>query len=407
MQVRPKIFDMVPIFLSGRIISPDLILPSKNFSTNKRLNQMWFYTVNIMMKLYDIEEIKKLSDDFLNIQNSSDSKEKALIAIADRAELFFCGTIHSYPLIQFNGITFHFIDLIDQILFEVRENYPIDSSVREAIFENLLLRLTVLSEALLSTEQYSKNIQSRKFIYEDTVIIKSCGLANLNDILISAFHEYPDLQKHILKAIVSVGSSELTNFYYQIASGSYCYELRLLALLGMKKNGNTALKPETFQAHNIFFNEAVADIIKLNLNNLFEKSPDNYFTDLFELNCAELNLEIFNTDFQLNKLLSRIDAVLKIHRKDSNFSEIAAQVSNILLFFSVSQFETIIKCNDLMKIFLSIMEVLPQENAIFINRRIVAFKAGISITINDLFTSGKIKFSETNSNAIKYMTLDI
>ena len=111
-----------------------------------------------------------------------------------------------------------FLRLLDQIVFELTENLPADASVREYIIDDLHARLSIYLDVFSGKETYACNLNKRLLTHEDTVIIRQCGLGEYLPLLLAEFNEQPVLRKSILRCLLSFDSSDLLNFYYNVAS---------------------------------------------------------------------------------------------------------------------------------------------------------------------------------------------
>ena len=355
----------------------------------------------------DDMNICRLAADFLEITSRSSSKEEALRGVADHASEAFSISTGIFPSEDFDRVSFHFMDLIDRVVFEIKENYPSSPAVRDSIFDNLFDRLILFCEALYDINIYRTNLLSRKLYFEDTVIISCFSLSEFNSYLTGSFEEHPDLQKSIVKTLLRTGTSNETQFFYNTASGSFCYELRILGLMGLKLKSENNIQWNCIKAENPLFKQAVEHIRTLDTNLLFDEPHENIFITLFALYYAEVTCSLFSTEKKLLKLLSYLKHSINSDRNNSSYADIPSTVSDIILFLTDSQFEMIIENTPLMKLLIEILDNLPQDNSVYISRRLGRFRTGIASSINGLFQSGSLNFSDTASNAIRYISLDI
>lgn len=351
--------------------------------------------------------ICRLAADFLEITRRSSSKEEALKSVADHASEAFSISTGIFPSEDFDRVSFHFMDLIDRVVFELKENYPSSPAVRDSIFDNLFDRLILFCEALYDINIYRTNLFSRKLYFEDTVIISCFSLSEFNSYLAGSFEEYPDLQKPVVKTLLKTGSQNETQFFYNTASGNFCYELRILGLIGLKLKAENNIQWNCIKAENPLFKQAVEYIRSVDTAVLFDEPYENIFITLFALYYADLTCNLFSTEKKLLKLLNFLKNSLNSDKNSSSYTDIPLTVADIILFLSDSQFEMIINDTTLMKLLIEILDNLPQDNSVYISRRLGRFRTGIASSINGLFQSGRLNFSDTASNAIRYISLDI
>lgn len=169
-----------------------------------------------------------------------DSPRPALAAVADLVS----GMVGPRPgraiLERPDPVSMAFVELLDQIVFEISE--PADSEggrVEEYILGDLYRRLEVFLCLNRGMEQYRTNLHSRAITTDDALIIRHYSLADLIPTLMSEFFEQRHLRFPILRAMISFRTEDLIGFFYEIARGEYENDLRVLAVIGLNGSDNS------------------------------------------------------------------------------------------------------------------------------------------------------------------------
>lgn len=130
-----------------------------------------------------------------------------------------------------------FVELLDQIVFEMDENGEArGGKVEEYILDDLYKRLKIFLSLCEGLDSYRKKLNFRVITADDALIISHYSLTDLVATLMSEFFEEPHLRFPILHAMVSFESEDLVGFLYEIARGKYDTDLRVLALIGLHMN---------------------------------------------------------------------------------------------------------------------------------------------------------------------------
>ena len=183
---------------------------------------------------YNIEMIRRFAGALRESMALSPTKEKALEKIANLVKAELGDYITPDILSSSDELQAGFIELLDQIVFETSENTQAENKIREYIFEDLYLRLTIYLDIFSDRDSYKRGLGSRMLTNEDTIIIKKYYMDEFIPLLMSEYYDQPALQKSILKALLVFDSEQLLNFYYQIAGQESCHEVKIFSLLGLK-----------------------------------------------------------------------------------------------------------------------------------------------------------------------------
>jgi hypothetical protein len=135
-----------------------------------------------------------------------------------------------------DDVSVGFIELLDQVIFEIEEvQNANDNKIEEYLIEDLYQRVESYLEVLSDADLYKRNLGKRIMNVEDTIIIKRFGFVEYVPLLMSEFNEQAAIRQHILKALISFNNEELLQFYYDILKKECEADIKVLSLIGLKK----------------------------------------------------------------------------------------------------------------------------------------------------------------------------
>lgn len=164
------------------------------------------------------------------------SRREALARIAEYVSAEIGRYLNAGMLLSPDDVSIAFIELLDQILFEMNDENNVRNGIDEYIIDDLYRRVEVYLELFRGIDVYKKNFHLRLLSHDDTIIIKEYRIAEFLPGLMLEFHEQPHLAMSILRVLMFFSGEELLNFFYQIAQGDYDEELKVCALVGLKNN---------------------------------------------------------------------------------------------------------------------------------------------------------------------------
>lgn len=364
----------------------------------------------VLQKSLNNMDVKHIAEEAYALFRQAPSKTDAIHSTSK----YLISTLGSYIspdiLTEPDEISLHFIELLDQILFEINENSNKNTSIHEYIINDLYNRTISLIEVFHDIELYRRNLLKRNLQYEDTIIIKNLHLNEFIDKLIVAFDENPDLQKYILIALNSLDishSDRVLNFYYRVYKESTSDDIRIQSLIGLKRIENLfknwkGLKQNTPEL------SALID---------FAKSFSWYKTDKPSIP-SDINILYFIFHYieatcikkcrqaDLNRLINTLKYLIYIHETDSILSmDIFRSVTNIILNTNNNELNIILDNASNLTNFISILDKIPLD---YFNR----IKAKVSLVIDNytshiknLFSSGTFAIAPEQSNTMNYLFL--
>ncbi|MCP4137570.1 MAG: hypothetical protein GY754_41770 [bacterium] len=351
----------------------------------------------------DKNQLYEVANNCYGLITSSSSKEDALCKIAETAGAVFGEYFAPNILIKPDEASINFIELMDQVVFEMAKSGSDDDSVREYIIDDLHARINLYLEAFLDREVYKKNFSHRILSYDDTIIIKQFKLGEYVPDLVSEFSEQTNLKKAILKTLLTFNEDELLNFYYQVAKEEHCLEIKSLAFTGLKKFNSKftnwhLLKTDDELSNLVQYVEAF-DIKNIEQN----KIPGDLYSLLFAINCLELNISNMMHENTTDWICDVFETALEINIDNSLFTSIFTSISNILIYLDIECIQLLLENERHLKAFVLLLDSLPRE---YFSRVILTLdKLGedFIFTVDELLSANILGLDEVNSNVVNYL----
>jgi len=311
----------------------------------------------------DVNKLHFIAQTCWAILDTSINKIEALKEISRTIKVEFGEYFNPGILSQPDEISINFIELMDQIVFEMEKQFPEDDSIRDYITDDLYHRLTIYLEVLNDLDSYKKNLMRKILTKDDIVIIKHFRLKEYIDDIISTFDEQQNLQKEILKTLLSFDNEHLLQFYYQVVKGVYCYETRCLALLGLK-NCNVRFK----NWHKLIDNEE--DELTPLVSYVKEMNACEPWTNEIPKELSSLTLLTYFADIFFEKTLNSqfymwlfniFNELVNYDLNQSASGGIYYSISSVLIKLNVEFYNTIIQSDELLPSFIKIIDSLPRN----------------------------------------------
>ena len=363
--------------------------------------------INPIFRRTSMKEIKIHNKDLKNIAvrcrdnlYQSTSKEDALLIVSR----FISQEIGEYfgpeILVEPDEISISFIELLDQIIFEMEENIVTDNNIRIYIIDDLYLRLNIFLDIYTDIELYKNNLSYRILTYEDALIIKQHKLLEYRELLISEFSEQPSLQKWILRTIIGLNTADFSDFYFSILQEKVCVEVKILALVGLKLNQSSFNDWNSISTDFEITPGLINSIQSFNLNELDENIiSDDENMILFVLNYVELHTHLVNS---IEWLIRMFNSILSVHINGNNITNIFISIVNILIHVDLKVLKKIKQNEFTMISFLNFIDFLPREYFDRILVKITNLGNNVLDYARNLVSSGKLNMDESNSNLISY-----
>lgn len=356
------------------------------------------------------KDVKGIAEKCFTLIQQAPSKVNALQSISD----YVVATLGSYIppdiLAEPDEISLHFIELLDQVLFEITENSHKNTNIHDYIINDLYNRALSLIEVFHDIELYKKNLLKRNLQYEDTIIIKNLRINEFIDKLIIAFDENPDLQKYILIALNSLDISQsdrVLGFYYRVYKESSSEDIHIQSLIGLKKIENLfknwkGLKQKT--------PELVPVIDFAYSFSWFKTEKPSFPSDLnvlyFIFHYIESNCHNISGQSNINRLINTLKYLAYIHESDNKLAiDIYRAVTNIILNTNNNDLQLILENANVLTNFISILDNIPLDYFNRIKTKISMIIDNYTSHIKSLFSSGTFAIAPEHSNIMNYLFL--
>jgi hypothetical protein len=345
--------------------------------------------------------------DFANscreIIKTSSTKLEALQLIADTAS----NRLEEYQYsvaANPDEISVNFIRLLDQIVFELTENLPADSSVREYIIEDLYARLGIYLDVFSGKETFACNLNKRLLTHEDTIVIRQCGLGEYLPLLLAEFNEQPLLRKSIIRCLLTFESGDLLNFYYNVAGEPGALDVKCMALVGLKKFGPLFRKWDLAAADDQAYGRLVAYAKAFDGDELQNNMvPGDLHSLMFVIQYIESNFSTVVNERTLGWIMSVIGAIPGIGYYNSYLNDLYDSLCAIMLYAGVENLKQVLKDDTMAKELFVAVDFLPREYFDRISPMLSVMGDELIHRVSTMMASGTIRPDERESNLLGFV----
>jgi hypothetical protein len=356
------------------------------------------------MKKNNSTLLNRAVNNYFQILTSTPSKNDALKSIADRVIADFGDFITPGNLNITDEILINLIELIDQIIYEFKENDDYNSNIRDYIIDDLYSKLSLTLEALTDQEKYLSNLRNRSLYPDDLVIIKNKNISAMVPVLISESEGITNLEKEIIKTLLYFKDDSLVEFYYNSLKNSTSGFVKSAALLGLKYNSSRGLNWDSIRE----ISNGHSDLI------LFAEKFDIYRTDVnpcpstkeemtFTILHIEKNISTMNDTDSINWILSLLISIPSFNFENSWLYEINTTVCNILLNFDLCILKEILKNESILIKTIKFIDLLPGNIFNRLTGRLDSLGIEFLFNLNSAIEKKKVIISSSNSNILNYL----
>jgi len=348
--------------------------------------------------------LNRAIDNYFQILSSIPSRSDALKSIADNAITDFGDYITPGNLNITDEILINLIELIDQIIYEFRDNNDYNSNIRDYIIDDLYSKLSLTLEALIDPEKYLSNIRNRSIFPDDLIIIKNKSLAETIPLLISESEGITNLQKNIIKTLLYFEDESLLEFHYNSFKNTTSGFIKSAALLGLKYNCNKGLNWDTI----IEINDGISDLIS------YAKKFDICRTDInpfpstkeeltFSILHIEKNVQKMKDLDSINWIISMLISIPSFNFENSWLYEINTSICNILLKIDLKILKEILKEEAALIKTMKFIDLLPGNIFNRLTGRFDGLGMEFLFNLNAAIEKKKVIISSSNSNIMNYL----
>lgn len=301
-------------------------------------------------------------------------------------------------------ISVRFIEIIDQIVFEIAENMPVEASVCEYIIDDLYSRLNIYLDIFKDRETYIFNLGKRILTHDDTIIIRQCGFTEFVPLLVAEYGEQPALRRSILRALLVFDTSDLLNIYYEIARDSADMEERVLALLGLKKFGDTFNFRRLLPVDSAEYAALIEYVKSFEISAIeTNEVPRDLYTLFFVLNYIELNIHEIAGPAAWGWIMSVLLSLISVGYYNSFITDVYRSICNILIFTGSDWLKGLTRDDGHLSALVRVVDFLPRECFHQITLKLSLLGYDFIQRVNGLISSGKLVLDGSESNIMSYI----
>lgn len=354
-------------------------------------------------KLYR-DDLKEFADTCHSLTNDSSDKTGVLNKIAEtctgRFGEFFGPDILAEP----DELSVNFIELLDQIVFEMVDSTSGERVIREYIIDDLYRRVSLYLDVFRGIGHYEQSLVNRRITTDDLVIIRHYHLDVYIGELTDEFYEQPALQPAILRTLLVFDEEKLLNFYYQVTKELHSMEVKSLALMGLKQYNDRFTNWDMLKTLGEELSELAAFVENFNTEDISLNSvPSTVNSLFFTLSYIEMNLKGLMKRRIIPWIFSVIRSILYFNRDSSFFTGIFSSIGNIILYFDIEYIQFLLREDRHMISFICVLDILPPP--VFERMRIKLDQLGREFVnqVDELRKTGRIHLDDQNSNVIGYL----
>jgi hypothetical protein len=345
-----------------------------------------------------------------SIMSSQLHPEELLKIMADTATAAF-GEYFSPRILQDpDEISVNFIELLDQIVFEVDENIPslpIDENIRDYIMDDLYVRINIYIDIFTGIDTYKANLKKRILTHDDTEVIRYYNMDEYITLLINEYDEQPALKESILRALLSFEGHNLINFYYRVANDESLPQSKILAFMGLKQSGSRFSNWDLLKTENSDYRDVITYIEEFDSGAIGSNGICSDFGSLlFTINYIELNIKKLRDPLIIGWVAEILKKVLEKGNGSTYFPRIYNLVSNIFMFAREEFLKNFSQCDEHLVAFIEIIDTLPWEFFDRIRAKLFVMGDDFQTRVNNLIESDKISLNEGDSNTMSFLLLE-
>ena len=360
-----------------------------NCNTMKKL----IYTETVV----GIEHFQPLLLGCKKILDSDKPKIEQLTNIADLAKSAIHDSNISISPEFWTTISSGFIDLLDQIIFEM--DAP---SFQEYIIDDMLIKLSIYIDALTDISKYKKDFMYRPFSPEDAKIISFHSLSDLIPNMLTEFEQLPHLRKYIAKSLLSFNLPNLIPFYSDIIQGDYCIETKAYALSGIKKSEiseeilNNILETVPSALIHYALDFDAQELIK-------NEMPYTLETIYFTVVIIQLESDILYKQQNFIWFLNIAQCLKEFRRDNPEHIALFSIITEIFLSLSPYNLKKFLDNEEALKKFVILIDLLPREEFDKMISFLDTLGNKFTNSINRLIETKKLELDKARSNIFSYL----
>ncbi len=356
------------------------------------------------MKENNSNLLKRAINNYFQILSSVTSRSEALKAIADKATSDFGEYITPGNFNVTDEIQINLLELIDQIVYEFRDNSDYNSNIKDYIIDDLYSKLSLTLEALAAPEKYLSNIKNRSLYPDDLIIIKNLHLSSMVPVLISESEGITNLEREIMKTLLHFADEMLLEFFYNSFKTTSSGFIKSAALLGLKYLSSRGLNWTCIEE----LGNGSADLVyfaeKFNPDSCVRNPFPSTREELtFTILHVEKNIEKMNDPDSINWIISMLISIPALNFENSWLNEINTSICNILLKIDLNILKEILKDEAALVKTMKFIDLLPGNIFNRLTGRFNALGMEFIFNLNSAIEKKKVLINDSNSNILNYL----
>ena len=354
------------------------------------------------------ERLQDLAFHCYSFMNITASRESALHMAAEYLSNYIGEYFGPDILVEPDELSINFIELLDQIVFEISQKKGRDESINEYILEDLYSRLRVFIDIFQGENVYKSNLPKRKLFHEDTVIIRHFHMEEFVQKLASDFDDHPDLQKDIIRTLIPFRAESLLSFYYKVFMEEITLDLKLLSLAGLASLGKIFGNWNQLKKEFPSLKDAIDFAHSFDRENVWKNPVPSGLNSCIILSVfAETGLKRIMDEGHISWLFRLYDRILEFGESENIFyGDVCKGAANMILMLGPGHMKNIMMHNATLASFITIVDMLPLDQFNRIKTKISGIFNGHTPDIKKLFSSGAISVNPDSSNTMNYIFID-
>lgn len=342
--------------------------------------------------------------DYFHILTSTPSKSDALKIIADKAITDLGEYITPGNLKITDEIIINLIELIDQIIYEFRENTDNEPNIKDYIIDDLYSKLSLTLEALNDPQRYLTTIKNRSIYPDDLIIIKNKHFPEIVPLLISEFEGITNLQKEIIKTLIYFPDETFPDFYFNAYRDAVSGFIKSASLLGLKYSYNKGLNWNTVKE----INGGMADLVlfaeKFNEDKIqLNAKPCTREELTFTLLHIEKNILRMNDIDSMKWIMQLFLFIPSFCFDNSWLCEVNTSISNIILKTDLTILKEVLKNEQFLIKIINFIDLLPGKIFNRLTGRFDDLGMEFLSNLNHAIEKKKVVINSDNSNILNYL----
>lgn len=357
------------------------------------------------MNKVNSKDIKNSLKEYFSIISSTPSRSEALKSIAALGIKQFGEYITPGSLNLTDEIEINFIEILDQIIFEISGSSDIATEIGDLITDDLYSRFSLTLEALVDTDKYRSNLKNRPLYSEDLIIIRRKNISEFVPLLISECEDITSLEKNLIKTLVYFSEKVDLEFFYNLFRNTASGFIRAASLLGLKYCQEKGLNWNSVKMISNELKEFVDYAESFNPGDInSNRLPENMEEMTFVLLHLEKNADSYKTAKEINWILTVFSIIPLLNFENSWSTEVNISLSNILLQIDINIIREILKKESILLRATSFIDYLPRNVFNRLTGRLDIM--GVEFIYNLTMVIGKRKkiMDAYNSNILTYIS---